>query len=145
MTKNNTPVHKRIDATINGRHVGFKTDIKDRSSDDDVCENEISNIDKNDIQGQQRTFSFKKFHAELKRYEKLTKQRSLMVTYSSIVVCVWLVFVAVILVYYVWWTPDISTTVLTTLLATTTVNVIGLGYVLIKGLFNNGEGRIELE
>lgn len=65
------------------------------------------------------------------RYEQDTKHRKLLVIWTMIIISVWLLLVFPVLVFC----RHLSDVVLTTLLATTTVNVLGLAKIILGNLF----------
>lgn len=73
----------------------------------------------------------------LERFKQDTKQRKTLVVWMIIVVSVWLAAVLVFTVFGNVWCLKIDKQVLITLLATTTINVLGLANIILKGLFGN--------
>lgn len=73
----------------------------------------------------------------LERFKQDTRQRKTLVVWMIIVVSVWLAAVLVFTVFGNVWCLKIDKQVLITLLATTTINVLGLANIILKGLFGN--------
>jgi hypothetical protein len=69
------------------------------------------------------------------RYGQDTKYRSHLAIWVMWIVPGWLVLVIVILGLCGFRVMELNTEVLITLLATTTVNVLGLAYIVLKGIF----------
>lgn len=67
------------------------------------------------------------------RYAQYTAHRKRLITWIMWIIPVWLVAVLLITAFG----SDVSETVKVTLLATTTINVIGLALVVLKGMFGN--------
>ena len=67
------------------------------------------------------------------RYAQDTAHRKRLITWIMWIIPVWLVAVLLITAFGC----DVSETVKVTLLATTTINVIGLALVVLKGMFGN--------
>jgi hypothetical protein len=86
-----------------------------------------TDIDADDLIAQRRRF-------ENQRYKEDTSHRKWLGVWTAIVVTCWLTAVLAILVYnerYI----CLSDTVLTSLLATTTLNVLGLSFIVLRGHF----------
>ncbi|QNF32532.1 hypothetical protein HUW51_07255 [Adhaeribacter swui] len=84
-------------------------------------------IDADDLTAQRRRF-------ENQRYREDTSHRKWLGIWTAVVVTCWLVAVLLILVFnerYI----RLGDTVLTSLLATTTLNVLGLSYIVLRGHF----------
>ena len=69
------------------------------------------------------------------RYGQDTKYRSYLAIWVMWVVSVWLLCVIAIIGLCGFGTMHLDGTVLVTLLATTTVNVLGLAYIVLRGIF----------
>lgn len=95
--------------------------------DDDVESSIFSNLDKLDIDGQIKALSF---HEELKRFNQDTKNRSVLARWTFGIISVWLIAVLILLSF-----NFLSESVYITLLATTTVNIIGLPAIVLRGYF----------
>lgn len=78
-----------------------------------------------------------KSQQEKDRYEQDTKHRSILARWVIVITSVWLLCVIVILILDGCSVLDISDVVLNVLLATTTANVLGLPYIVLKGLFGS--------
>lgn len=79
---------------------------------------------------------------EADRFGQDTKHRRTLVRWTMVLISAWLAFVLAIVV----WCTRLSDVVLTTLLATTTVNVLGLAKIVLGNLFprfNNGNRKKE--
>ena len=86
-----------------------------------------TDIDANDLTAQRRRF-------ENQRYKEDTSHRKWLGVWTAIVVTCWLIAVLTILIYndrYI----CLSDNVLTSLLVTTTLNVLGLSYIVLRGHF----------
>ncbi len=70
------------------------------------------------------------------RYDQDTKERKLLSHWVIIVVSLWLLFVLAILSLNRLLELKLSDTVLCMLLGTTTINILGLAYIVLKGLFD---------
>ena len=70
-----------------------------------------------------------------KRYGQDTQHRSHLITWVMIIIPVWLIAVLLIVAFV----SQVSDTVKTTLLVTTTANVIGLALVVLRGMFSNDQ------
>lgn len=71
------------------------------------------------------------------RFGQDTKHRNWLVIWMMIVVGVWLMAVLLFSTFNNAWCLNISDNVLITLLATTTINVLGLSKIILGGLFGN--------
>lgn len=71
----------------------------------------------------------------LERFKQDTKQRKVLVRWMMWVVSIWLAVVLVCTIMGNVWCLKIDKQVLITLLATTTINVLGLANIILKGLF----------
>lgn len=70
-----------------------------------------------------------------KRYSQNTKYRKYFSLWVMCIVPLWLLAVLVLLVLCGCGVLHLSDATLTTLLATTTVNILGLAYIVLKGMF----------
>lgn len=95
-------------------------------TDNDVLSPSLNNIDNKPKEEQEK-----------ERYEQDTKHRSVLAYWVIWVTSSWLLCVIVILVLDGCSVLDISDVVLNVLLATTTANVLGLPYIVLKGLFGS--------
>lgn len=88
-------------------------------------------IDSDNLDAQRKRF-------ENQRYKSDTESRGWLGAWTSVVVTLWLIAVLTILILndrYI----CLSDTVLTTLLVTTTLNVLGLSFIVLKGHFPNSK------
>lgn len=69
------------------------------------------------------------------RFKQDTKHRNWLVIWMMIVVSVWLIVVLLITMFNIPWRLYISEKTLITLLATTTINILGLSKIILHGLF----------
>ena len=78
---------------------------------------------------------------KLERYQQNTEYRSLLAIWTMIVVTVWLIIVIGILLFDTdcCGKQKLSDSVLIALLGTTTLNVLGLSYIVLKGYFASSE------
>ena len=74
-------------------------------------------------------------YQKAKRYSQDTSYRGILTVWMMFVVSVWLVCVMIFVVFNKPWCLFISDKVLITLLATTTINVLGLANIVLKGMF----------
>lgn len=82
-------------------------------------------------------FDIKPMHIqEAERYAQDTEQRNDLVRWMKWVVTLWLFFVLLFTITNRVWCIGLSENVLITLLATTTVNVLGLSKIILSGLFD---------
>ncbi len=91
---------------------------------------EETNTDTNDLAIQQL---LKRLEAV--RYKSDTTDRKWLAIWTAILVSVWLMAVLVILIFQGIWHLQLSDTVLITLLGTTTLNVLGLSFIVLRGHF----------
>ena len=73
----------------------------------------------------------------LERFKQDTRQRRILVNWMMIVVTAWLFIVLLFTIFGNVWCLKIDNQVLITLLATTTINVLGLANIILKGLFGH--------
>lgn len=83
-------------------------------------------------------------HEQVRRYHQDTRQRLFLAKWVVSATSAWLGMVLVILVCCGCGVMAISDNVLNVLLATTTVNVLGLAYIVLKGLFVRKENSHRL-
>ena len=95
-------------------------DIKDLFAVEDPS----SNPDADDLEAQER-----------KRYAQDTRYRKLLALWVMWVVSIWLGAVLVVITLTGCKVLEYTPTVLVTLLATTTINVLGLAFIVLRGLF----------
>ncbi|WP_449399216.1 hypothetical protein [Chryseobacterium wanjuense] len=77
-------------------------------------------------------------NAELQRYLKDTRDRGWLAKWTACVVSIWLFLVITILYFNKnYFCLFLSDTVLVALLGTTTLNVLGLSFIVLKGHFNS--------
>lgn len=75
------------------------------------------------------------------RYKQDTHFRRCLAIWVMHIVPLWLFMVMIVVVFYgVGW-MNLSDTAIVTLLATTTANVLGLAYIVLKGIFPEGSGK----
>lgn len=107
---------------------GLESLLDSTANSGDAVELSIfSNIDKLDIDEQIKLLSF---HEELKRFKSNTKNRSLLSIWTFAIISVWLIAVVVLLSC-----NFLSDSVAITLLSTTTINIIGLPAIVLRGYF----------
>ena len=82
------------------------------------------NHDKDDLEEQSKL-----------RYKQDTKFRRHLSVWVMIIVPVWMILVLVIVFFNGFRLTDLSDTAMVALLSTTTVNVLGLAYIVLKGIF----------
>lgn len=80
---------------------------------------------------------------ECARYKQNTNYRKYLALWVMIVVSLWLFLVMLIVFLYGFDIIKYETSVINILLATTTVNVLGLAYIVLKGLYGNDIERIK--
>lgn len=73
---------------------------------------------------------------EKRRYEQDTDYRKHFSLWVMYIVPLWLILVIVLLYLSAFGLCSLSTAVMTTLLATTTANILGLAYIVLKGMFH---------
>lgn len=98
----------------------------------DLAVSRFTDIDAKDLLSQ----------AKLARYYQNTNARHDLKEWAKRVVTWWLVFVAVVLMISGFNWLKLSETVLVTLLATTTLNILGLAYIVLKGHFPEDDHEI---
>lgn len=91
---------------------------------DAIPQASVDDTDKNSIEEQKAL-----------RYKQTTKQRNVLANWVMWVVSVWLGLVLLILYLCGFGVTEMPSSVLISLLATTTANVLGLAYIILKGLF----------
>jgi hypothetical protein len=74
---------------------------------------------------------------EALRFSQDTRHRAVLVWWMIILVSIWLLSVLLFASFNKAWCLNISDNVLITLLATTTINVLGLSKIILGGLFGN--------
>lgn len=72
---------------------------------------------------------------ENKRYGEDTRHRSKLVNWVIVLVSGWMLFVASILFLNKVYELELNTEIIITLLTTTTINILGLPIIVLKGLF----------
>ena len=72
------------------------------------------------------------------RYEEDTKHRKNLSTWAAVIVSIWLISVLLILTFNTSWL-ELSDTIMVALLSTTTLNVLGMMVIVLRGLFENRE------
>lgn len=76
---------------------------------------------------------------EAERYSSDTKDRKWLAIWAVIVVSLWLLLVIIILLLNKLCSINLSDNVLIALLGTTTLNVLGLSFIVLKGHFNSSK------
>lgn len=76
------------------------------------------------------------------RFSQDTRFRRHLANWVMIIVPAWLMSVVVLIYLHGYNTLDLDKEVLITLLATTTVNVLGLAYIVLKGIFPKNQNSI---
>ncbi|WP_109831389.1 hypothetical protein [Reichenbachiella versicolor] len=92
-------------------------------------------LEDSDIDSDSLSSQIERKKLESKRYESDTKDRKWLAIWTATIVSLWLLCVILILVKNESSKLDLSDTVLVTLLGTTTLNVLGLPYIVLKGHF----------
>ena len=69
------------------------------------------------------------------RYKQNTKYRSWLTIWVMVIVPTWLISVFILVAVSVFKVSEVPSSVLNTLLATTTANILGLAYIVLKGMF----------
>lgn len=82
------------------------------------------NVDNEDLSAQKKT-----------RYQQDTEWRKYFSIWVMTVVPTWLVSVIVLVYISILGNYHIASSILNTLLATTTINILGLAYIVLKGIF----------
>lgn len=103
---------------------GLSNEIE--SSNEDMTFDDLDELD----------FAGQKYKLKLKRFSDNTENRKWLAVWTTVIVTIWLMIVLGILILnekYI----CLSSTVLVTLLGTTTVNVLGLSYIVLKGYFDS--------
>lgn len=77
----------------------------------------------------------------VERFLQDTKQRKLLVVWMIVVISAWLFFTLFIVMFNSPLHFNVSDSVLTVLLATTTANVLGLPIIILKDLFGRGYNK----
>lgn len=88
------------------------------------------NHDKDDLEEQSK-----------RRYEQDTKFRKHLAVWVMIIVPTWMALVLVIVFFNGFSLTDLSDTAMVALLSTTTVNVLGLAYIVLKGIFPESKDK----
>lgn len=78
---------------------------------------------------------------ERERYKQDTHQRKFLVQWVVWTNSAWLFLVLVVIFFQGFGLVDLQTSVVNVLLATTTVNVLGLAYIVLEGLFGKSKHR----
>ncbi|MDR1918826.1 MAG: hypothetical protein LBQ65_04170 [Tannerellaceae bacterium] len=112
-----------IDLNSRFRQIQIRLESSDANR---IYVSEPSNADSLDIPTQ-----------ESLRYRQDTKERKTLSKWVRRVVSLWLVFAAFILLFNHILCFNLSDTVICMLLGTTTINILGLAYIVLKGLFEN--------
>lgn len=105
-------------------------------------ENKLNSLPKNsakdlDIDSDDLKIQAKIKALEAERYSSDTKDRKWLAIWAVVVVSSWLIAVIIILVLNKSCEINLSDNVLITLLGTTTLNVLGLSFIVLKGHFNS--------
>ena len=94
---------------------------------------------KNNEFNNKKLFSNKQYNLEEERYKSDTQERERIAGWVKVIIPCWLGITAAILVFKGLKVFYLSDTVLGILLGTTTANVLGLGYIVLKGLYPNND------
>lgn len=78
---------------------------------------------------------------EKERFKQDTDQRKALVIWMMVVVSMWLIFTCCVVITELCLLKKISDTVFCMLLGTTTVNVLGLAMIVLKGLFPQSKNK----
>lgn len=89
-------------------------------------------VDSDDLPKQILATQHEKLVEEVKRYRSDSSARKGLSIWAQIVVSLWLIAVIIILLV-----SNLSDTVLVALLCTSTLNVLGLMYIVLRGYFNH--------
>lgn len=92
-------------------------------------------IDDLDIDSEELVMQLQKLKAL--RYLSDTTDRKWLAVWTAIVVSIWLFVVLFILIFNEQFNIKLNTTVIVALLGTTTLNVLGLSYIVLKGHFQS--------
>lgn len=103
-------------------HIDIDPERLNTSSESNIPTND--DIDSLDLKEQKR-----------ERYSQDTKYRKHLAIWVMWVVSIWLAAVLLIITVVAIWDLSMKPNVQITLLATTTVNVLGLAYIVLKGIF----------
>lgn len=124
-------MNKHSDTDASSPYIDGLESILDSTADSgDTSElSMFSNIDKLDIDEQIKLLSFRE---ELKRFKENTKNRSILTIWTFCIISSWLIAVVVLLSC-----NFLSDSVAITLLSTTTINIIGLPAIVLRGYFTS--------
>ena len=125
-------MNKRSGTDVSSPYIaGLKSSILDSTTDfeDTLASSIRSNPDKLDFNEQVKIYSFSE---QLNRFKQDTKDRSKLAYWTFRIISLWLVFVFVLLLI-----NDLPNSVFITLLTTTTVNIIGLPIIVLRGYFTS--------
>jgi hypothetical protein len=106
--------------------------LKNLSEKKDSFSNPDLDIDSDDLREQ---IKLKKLESD--RYSSDTKDRKWLAIWTAVIVTLWLSTVLGILIFNEQKLICLSDTVLVALLGTTTLNVLGLSFIVLKGHFNS--------
>ena len=95
---------------------------------------EIDNID-DYSQVQQEELS------KIERYKADTKHRENLINWTKKIVSLWLIFVCFLLILNNFLNVKLDSSVLITLLGTTTLNILGLPFIILRGLFQDNKSK----
>ena len=98
---------------------------------DKPLEQDFGNVDTESLKKQER-----------ERYEQDTRQRKSLARWVMWATSIWLFCVLFIIFFQGLGLLALSSSVLNVLLATTTVNVLGLAYIVLNGLFGKVKSRV---
>ncbi|MBF9253072.1 hypothetical protein I2I11_07195 [Pontibacter sp. 172403-2] len=73
---------------------------------------------------------------EADRYSSDTRDRKWLAIWTAVIVSIWLLVVLLILVLNAKWQLGLHDAILVALLGTTTLNVLGLSFIVLRGHFN---------
>lgn len=97
---------------------------------DDSGKRSSKDIDSETLESQKKLLDL-----ESKRYDSDTKDRKWLAIWTASMVSLWLILVLLILTFNEKWLICLSENVLITLLGTTTLNVLGLSFIVLRGHF----------
>jgi hypothetical protein len=109
----------------------FDIDLEDNKLNNNQKIYDVYDVDSRGLKDQE--------HQKRLRYTQDTKERKLLSHWVMCVVSLWLLGVLTVISFNKVWNLCISPTVCSVLLGTTTANILGLAFIVLKGLFPNGK------
>jgi len=106
-------------------------ELRDIIASSSGARNKDIDIDSDELDAQKKLKALEAF-----RYSSDTRDRKWLALWTAIVVTLWLTVVLLILIFNKRWQLDLHDTVLVALLGTTTLNVLGLSFIVLRGHFN---------